>query len=144
MFHLLQSHVTVVVPCCCNSLFVVVAIIFSWCFSCFSLMFQLLFFVVAIICSWYFNFLHPGVAAIVPFCCCNIYVYGVSAALTYLLQQFDRCCCNNSSWCFSCFNLMFQLLFFRCCNNIFMVFQLLSLMLHLFFLVVAIYMFMVF
>jgi len=33
MFQLLQSHVVVVVSCCCNNLFGVVAITYSQCFN---------------------------------------------------------------------------------------------------------------
>jgi hypothetical protein len=96
MFQLLQTY-------CCSSLFGVVAIICSWCFSCFSLMFQLLFLVVAIICSWCFNCfilmlqLLLLIVAIYMFMVFQLLQPNVAVVVPVLLHvfHFSFLCCSN-------------------------------------------------
>jgi len=49
---------------------------------------------VTIICLRSFNFIISLLELLLFFCCYNIYVYGVSTASTFLLQQFVRRCFN--------------------------------------------------
>ena len=55
-----------------------------------------------------FQLHHSNVGDVVLFCCCSIYVRGVSTASSYCCSSFLVFVAITYSCCFSCFNLFLQ------------------------------------